>query len=138
MELDKKTPRQNGFTLIEVLISLVVLSVGLAGMIPILVSTNRGNSFADITTETATWSQDKLEELRRESIQNLHANAGLTHSDQPDPGRHLTRGWKIVQNGDIYAIEVCTAKNSDYSSTCFSASPKASYHFFTIRTGSLP
>jgi len=129
-------PAAKGFTLLETLIALVILSIGLAGTAPPLIQFMRGNSFAATTTEAATWSQDKLEELRDEDFTTLSAMVGTTPTDTPSAG--LTRGWTISDScsgcGDILAIEVCTAKDDAYDVKCFSADPMASHHYFTIRT----
>jgi len=129
-------PAAKGFTLLETLIALVILSIGLAGTVPPLIQFMRGNSFAATTTEAATWSQDKLEELRDKEFTILSAQVGTTPTDWPSP--ELKRGWIISDScsgcGDILAIEVCTAKDTDYAERCFSASPVAAHHYFTIRT----
>jgi prepilin-type N-terminal cleavage/methylation domain-containing protein len=83
MKLDPKTA---GFTLAETLIALVVLSVALAGMIPVLMHSLRGNTHAEMTTLAGTFSQDKLEELRRASFGTLAPGTDT-------PGTGLTRAW---------------------------------------------
>jgi prepilin-type N-terminal cleavage/methylation domain-containing protein len=135
-----KRVRQQGFTLIEIMIALVILSVGLAGLIPMSVHSVRGNTFGETTTIAATWSQDKLEELRRLDFTHPDlAPSATVHTDPPDPELNLTRGWKITDIcggcGDIVAIEVCTAKTgaTEFDAKCFSASPVASYHFMGVR-----
>ena len=55
----------NGFTLVEVLIAILILTVGLLGMASLTVAIIQGNKFsADLTTAT-TLAQDKMEEIRR-------------------------------------------------------------------------
>ena len=53
-----------GFTLIEVLITLVILSVSLLALAVLMATTTRSNSYGGHITEAATFVQDKLEELR--------------------------------------------------------------------------
>jgi len=124
-----------GFTLIEVLIALVILSVGLTALIPVLIHTVQGNSFGKASTLTATWSQDKLEELRVLPFDDLAVG---TYSDNPSsPPLTLTREWQIADGcggcGDVLVIEVCTAESAKFAATCFSASPVASHHFMATR-----
>lgn len=128
---------ENGFTLVEVLIALVILSVGLAGLIPALINTVHGNTFGDTTTQTATYSQDKLEELRRMPFDDLCAAAG---SDTLLSGV-FAREWRVAPasgagacaDADVVVIEVCTAEASAFSNRCFSASPVSTHHFLAIR-----
>lgn len=138
MELRAKDPRA-GFTLIEVLIALVVLSVALVGLIPMLIHTIRGNTFGRTATEAATYSQDKLEELRRTPFQELvDDHCGPVSAAVGTTG--LTRGVHVRNadgsggcDKDILVIEVCTAETGDYATRCFGANPVASHHFFAVR-----
>jgi len=96
-----------GFTLVELLIALVVLSVALAGMIPVLVQTIRGNNFGGLTSRAATYSQDKLEELR--AVEFVTIAAG---NDTLDGGL-FTRRWTVdtacsICAPDVVGIEVET------------------------------
>jgi type IV pilus assembly protein PilV len=59
-----RSKRPKGFSMIEVLIALVILSVSLLGLAGLMVTTTRGNSFGNHMTEAVTFAQDKLEELR--------------------------------------------------------------------------
>ena len=60
-----KKERDNGFTLVEVLIAILILTVGLLGMASLTVAIIKGNKLsADLTTAT-TLAQDKMEDLRR-------------------------------------------------------------------------
>ncbi|MHB8766737.1 MAG: type IV pilus modification PilV family protein [Deferrisomatales bacterium] len=130
------TARRQGFTLVELMIALVVLSVGLAGMIPVLVQSVRGNTFGRNTTLTATYSQDKLEELRRAQFAALLAQCNVGGSDTPTPG--IARSWRIAP-GDggacagarVLVIEACTTDTGRYD--CFpgggSTQPAPASHY---------
>lgn len=139
MELRAKGPRA-GFTLIEVLIALVVLSVALVGLIPMLIHTIRGNTFGRTATEAATYSQDKLEEFRRMPFQEL-VDDWCGNTDEVVGTTGLTRGFRVRNadgsggcDTDVLVIEVCTAETgSVYGDRCFSANPVASHHFFAVR-----
>jgi type IV pilus assembly protein PilV len=56
--------KQKGFSLIEVLIALVILSIALLGLAGLMVTTTKSNSYGNQMTEAVTFGQDKLEELR--------------------------------------------------------------------------
>jgi len=56
--------KSKGFTLIEMLISLVILAISLLALAGLMSITTRNNSFGGHITEAATFAQDKLEEFR--------------------------------------------------------------------------
>lgn len=54
---------QAGFTLIEILIAVVVLTIGLLSANAMQVSTIQGNSQANRISESSNWAGDKIENL---------------------------------------------------------------------------
>ncbi|MCP4579691.1 MAG: prepilin-type N-terminal cleavage/methylation domain-containing protein [Deltaproteobacteria bacterium] len=60
-----KKDKGNGFTLIEVLISIVILSVGLLGMASLTVGIINGNKFSNDLTTATILAQNKMEDIRR-------------------------------------------------------------------------
>jgi type IV pilus assembly protein PilV len=66
MRADQKigpTIRESGFTLLEVIVAISILTVGILAIASMQVSAIRGNSFAAGATEGATWCADRLEKL---------------------------------------------------------------------------
>ena len=59
----KKSQKDQGFTLIEVLIAITIFAVGLLAVATMQVSAIRVNSTAGQITTRMTWAQDKLEKL---------------------------------------------------------------------------
>ena len=59
----KKSQKDQGFTLIEVLIAITIFAVGLLAVATMQLSAIRVNSTAGQITTRMTWAQDKLEEL---------------------------------------------------------------------------
>lgn len=55
---------QEGFTLIELMIAIVILSVGLLGMATLTGSIVQKNKFSNDLTAATTLAQDKLEDVR--------------------------------------------------------------------------
>ncbi len=84
-----------GFTLIEVLIALVILSIAFLGLAGLMVQTTKNTSFGGLMTEAATHAQDKLEELRATQWNNLAPGA-----DSPQGSNKITynRSWTIQPN----------------------------------------
>ena len=54
---------QNGFTLIEIMIAVTVLTIGILAIAKMQLSAVKGNSYASGLTEASTLAQDKMEEL---------------------------------------------------------------------------
>jgi len=54
---------QNGFTLIEVMIAMLVLSIGILGLAKMQLSAVKANSYANGLTEASTFAQNKMEDL---------------------------------------------------------------------------
>jgi len=87
--------KSQGFSLIEVLIALVILSVALLALASLMVQTTKNNSFAGHMTEAATFARDQLENLRISSWVNV-----VTGNDvrQGSTGINYARRWIVVSN----------------------------------------
>lgn len=71
----------NGFTLIEVLIAIVILSVGLLGMASLTVGIINGNKFSNDMTTATTLAQDKMEDVRRQGYSGTPATTTTDTED---------------------------------------------------------
>ena len=58
-----KLKREKGFTLLEVIVAISILSFGLLAIASMQISAMRGNSFAGGVTEGTTWAGDQVERL---------------------------------------------------------------------------
>ena len=56
---------ENGFTLLEVLIAIVILTAGLLGMAALTVGIINGNKLSNDQTTATTLAQDKMEDIQR-------------------------------------------------------------------------
>ena len=81
----------NGFTLIEILIAMVILSVALLSMASTTVSVIKGNQVSNRVTEAVTLAQDTIEELRNKNFY-LGTNGTLEAADNNDTGDDGTLG----------------------------------------------
>lgn len=76
----KKKFRQKGFTLLEVMIAMVILSVGLLGMAALTASIVRTNSFSDDFTVAIALAQDKLEAIANATWDSSTEDAIITNT----------------------------------------------------------
>jgi prepilin-type N-terminal cleavage/methylation domain-containing protein len=95
----------NGFTLIEVLVALIILSFSLLALAGLMVTTTKNNSFGSHMTEAATFAQDKLEELRAIRWDNINDGA---NADQKSgsTGINYIRNWNVATNGVLKTITI--------------------------------
>jgi len=63
-------------TLIEVMITVLLISIGLLGVAQISVTTIESNTYSQQITMAATLAQDKVEELHRVAYANAVATTG--------------------------------------------------------------
>ena len=59
----KRKPNERGFSIIEVMIAISILSIGILALASMQVAAMRGNSFAGGVTEGSTWALDQIEKL---------------------------------------------------------------------------
>lgn len=57
-----------GFTLIEVMISIIILSIGVLGLAPLMAVSITGNSFSNEATRANVIAQDRIEQLKNTAI----------------------------------------------------------------------
>ena len=104
--------KSKGFTLIEVLISLVILSISLLALAALMGTTTRNTSSGGHLTEATTFAQDKLEELMITPWVQILPNSMNTDTRVGATGITYTRNWaNIVQNGDLKTITVAVTWN---------------------------
>ena len=97
--------KTKGFTLIEVLVALVILSFSLLALAGLMVTTTKNNSFGSHMTEAATFAQDKLEELRAIKWENL-IDGNNTDQQGGSTGINYTRNWNVTTNGSLKTITI--------------------------------
>ena len=113
----RKRCNERGFSIIEVMIAISILSIGILALASMQVAAMRGNSFAGSVTEGSTWALDQIEKLMNlpwddASLQDadLDGAAGLENIEfdndtgtQADADFRITRGrysihWNVANN----------------------------------------
>ena len=97
--------KSKGFTLLEVLVALIILSFALLALAGVMVTTTKNNAVGNYVTETATFAQDKLEELRAVKSENL-IDGNNTDQRGGSTGINYTRNWNVKTNGSLKTITI--------------------------------
>ncbi len=90
----------NGFTLIEILVALVILSIALLALAGLMVTTTRNNAAGGHLTEAATFAQDTLERLNVSPLTSIPVNIITTDNPLGSTGISYTRSWTAVPAAD--------------------------------------
>lgn len=85
----------NGFSLIEVLIALVILSIALLALAGLMVQTTKNTSFGNHMTEASTFAQSRLERSRALSFNSMTGGADVVTGST---GQTYARSWVITKN----------------------------------------
>jgi prepilin-type N-terminal cleavage/methylation domain-containing protein len=98
--VDKK-----GFTLIEVLIGLVLLSIGLLAIAGLQITSVKGNFFSHYLTQASYAGQDRLEVLDNLPYSSNELSAG-THNDPTATiaGIVFNRSYTVADDPNGYKI----------------------------------
>jgi prepilin-type N-terminal cleavage/methylation domain-containing protein len=100
--MKKKKQEQRGFTLIETLISLCILSVALLGMSSMVFSVIRATAQSKEMTTATTLLQDKMENLKNTGMSSLTSG-----NDSASLGNIMyLRQWAISTVGNLKTISV--------------------------------
>jgi prepilin-type N-terminal cleavage/methylation domain-containing protein len=103
------TKNNKGLTLLEVMVSLIIFSVGFLCLLPMIVTAIKGNEFADASTKASNYTQAKIEELKA-----THSFIGdiATHTDTVE---NMIRNWNVTNPAThYYQIMVKVSWNDHY------------------------
>ena len=93
----RKVRSQQGWSLIEVLVAVVILSVGLLAVGTMQISAIRGNFMGSNTTTALTFAGQKMEDLLNRDFDDSDLGAGLHEEDVTIPGGgSYHRTWTIT------------------------------------------
>lgn len=110
------TRSRDGFTLIELMITVVILSVGILAVIGTVTAMSRFQSFSAMSTDLSDLAHSKMDELRSRSIATLGEDPvvspggsalGCASGTSSTTYRELARGasgrlyclaWEVIEN----------------------------------------
>ena len=93
---------QKGFTLLEVMISMIILSVALLALAGLQIISIRGNAFGGTMTEAITLARDKIEDLKRDDWDNV----AMGSDTQVIRGISYARNWAVQTVGQTKEVTV--------------------------------
>ena len=91
--------KQNGFTLIEVLIGLIILAIGILAVAGMQITSIIGTSFSNNLSQASVVAQDRIEFLKGLPLNDAQLNDG-TYNDGPIilPNGTFNRGYTATRN----------------------------------------
>ena len=107
MSRRRRARRESGFTMVEVLVALFIMTVSLAALIGLTSSGMKANAYARHATEASVVAEDKLEQLRVMAPANL-----VPGTDTCDAKAFVsatgsyTRTWTVSWNGALATLTV--------------------------------
>ena len=90
---------ERGFTVIEVLIALLILLVGMAGILSLQMTSVQATAFSRHATEASVLAEDKMEWLRTQPFATLATGAEANPVDSlgvEDPNAFYQRSWVVT------------------------------------------
>jgi type IV pilus assembly protein PilV len=101
--------KSKGFTIIEVLIGIIILSISLLALAALMATTTQNSAFGGHLTEASTYAQDQLERLRVTSwgdIDNDWLDSTGTDRTTTPSGITYSRTLDVVQTGTIKTVTI--------------------------------
>ena len=101
--------KSDGFSLIEILIAMVILSISLLALAGLMATTTQNTSLGGHITEAATYAQDQLEQLRVTSwgsIANNWVDTSGAGTRTGPSGITYTRTLNVVTSGNIKTVTI--------------------------------
>lgn len=90
INISKNSKRQSGFTLIEVMVAMLLLSIGMLMLLPMMVVSMQSNNLARGFTDSSMLIKQKMEDLKNMSIPVSGADSVGT----------AARNWTVTDAAD--------------------------------------
>jgi type IV pilus assembly protein PilV len=101
MTLKSQVSIEDGFTLIEIMITLVILSIGLTALAGLQVSAIKGNTFSKRMTAAVSIANQKLEQIKDTDYANILSESST----------------QITQSNMLFTRQVTVTNNSPLANT---------------------
>jgi prepilin-type N-terminal cleavage/methylation domain-containing protein len=101
--------RHRGFTLVEVQVAIVVLTIGLIGLVSSSAMVSRMLGVGKIETRAARLAVGRMEMLRQAAygVEPRCSAADFTSgSEQPSPPNDLSQSWTVEGTGTLRIVRV--------------------------------
>ena len=97
------TSRQQGLTLIELVIAIVVISIALTGILTVMNRTTSSSADPMIKSQAVAIAESYLEEIFLQNFNDINGEAGETRADFDDVDDYNA----LVNNGCLVATAAC-------------------------------
>lgn len=97
-----KRKNQKGFTLVEIMAAIFILTVVLLAIGSLVYSIMRSTTSSKEVTVATTLMQDKMEDLRNTGLSSLNSGNDTVHMGNID----YLRQWVVAASGNIRTITV--------------------------------
>lgn len=104
----RRVKHEGGFTLIEMLVAISILSAGLLALGSMQVSAISGNAHSANVTDSSTLAADRLEKLLALPYTHADLSSGAHMDPTPPAGRTVL--WNIVDNAPLANTKTITLK----------------------------
>jgi prepilin-type N-terminal cleavage/methylation domain-containing protein len=94
--MPRRKPEQGGFTLVEVLVSLVLSAIAMIGIIALYRAQTNASSFSRRTTEATMLAEDQVERLRTQVGLGSATTASLDETGKVVSGGVFTRFFEVT------------------------------------------
>ena len=103
---------ENGFTLIEVLIGVIILAIGVLAIAGMQITSTRGNSFSNNLMQASYVAQDRLEFLKNLPFTDPQIQNGSSgNGSKTISGVVFNWSYRVVANGDVRTINLTVTWN---------------------------
>jgi type IV pilus assembly protein PilV len=104
--------RQDGFTLLEVLVSLVVLSVGMLGIGKLMMFSARANDSAYMRSQATSLAYSILDDMRANQQDAISGLYNVALGGYANPGFTCTAASPCTVSGQLAQYDLYTWKNA--------------------------
>lgn len=112
MYASRATRRSNGFTLVEVLVTLLVLSIGLMGIAKLLLVSSRANDSAYLRTQATALAYSILDSMRANRQSAVSGQYAVSDSTTlTDPGATCSAVASPCDSATIAKVDLWQWKN---------------------------